>query len=1729
MTDIVGSSVSGLKIKYASQNSVDLSYEGLTGLGVTTAILTCTIGSHSASLPITITVKEAVLPDTIDAPSTYTGLVNTPLHIPRPGLLPADSDIPSDLFVYQLSLAHSFYTNGGNASGHSSAGYYLTASQPGTYLGRLTLSYNNYSIEKLVTFVFTDETGAGAGHVLSFTETEVNEVYYLNSGNTADITIDAWLADSNIGNFLQMTPKFSVNGMSGQMLSVNEIQEGISGCTVRLERPTTPGVTTFQITATIGEYSNSIPVTIEAINATLPETMETSEVFYGQVGVTLDVPRPVLKPLGTDVSAELFEFKLDVYGGGEVLGDSTSGYQALFSEPGMYNGSISMEYANIFFYKDIKFLIADENGNYPADMLSFVDESKTFTCYLTNTSQGGHVYFPFTNYTAPLGEAQMTLSNIQGTSVENLRIHENDGHGISVAFDRVLSVGETTGTLTCQIGSLSDSVDFTIEVVDVPLPTGLDMPDVVNGLVGEELIFTRPGLLPADTGMDPAIFDFYIDVHNMWYYENETGFITWAEEPGYYPATAFMYNSNLRLSKSFIIAISDANGNVPGSPFNFSDSSLDATLFLNGQSDRYTVYYVYQYNDLSNFGTGVWTLGDINGDSVDGIWLDSNTNAYAVGVRYGDIMKPGLTTATLTYTLGDFSDTIPVSITVSDAPIPTGIDMPSTYEGTIGDTLHLPQPGLLPVDSPLNASDFSTRLEINGESLYFQEDGVDFVLTQAGYLTGTIYMSYGNIYLQKTISFEIKDESGVVPGSRIGFVDDLVERTFYYEGESEQISVDVSLINNPAAYGSPVYTVTDIQGSSIKNFVVESDDGNTFVWINALVTGFGETRAVLNCTVGPYTASVPLLIHVPEVVLPTGLDVADFFTGTVNQDIIIQRPGLLPAGQEFNPDDFWLEVSAVLPNWESQNIGEVSEDGSHVSVKFDKPGYHPAMIIMGYENVVLSKNIYFEIADANGTVPGDLYTFSQTSIEKTYYLGTDNRYIHGVTLTKILPSLGDGIWSLKKLDAGAPTLLASHWVDREQTSESYNLTIPKEVTQGTYRYEITCVLDGKSTIIPLTLTVSNLTPASVSYPQTVFTFREDEWFTIPELTFNPGDTGIDASGYEFFVAADSKFWDNSVKQDEYTYKVFEPGYYNIIPMLSGDDDSYSVDVMLIITAADGTLPAGSPLEFTNESKSLVIDYPFSKDLKYSFSLKKGMPGLGEPQYTITPLSGTAVSASIPEQISAAYFCTVDFEALQDTGESTFQLTVSAGGVTDTMTITVKVSNATLPTAFAPLQTHYDLQTGQTLSIARPGLLPEGTGISQDEFEYSLYIHDASPAEMSVDNEQEKVITFTRAGYYSATLSMSFNNTYLQQKLTFTVTDPGATPPPPVLISDIAFHKTEHTLEIGKSALLDIEIQPINPSNPNLLLKTDDETIVKYDAFRNLFTALRPGTVTVTASAQDGSGVSATCTITVPSVTYDMSQVAWTTTTAFNFDGTEKTVELTGLPAGVTATYTGNTATEIGTYTASVELTYENPAFVGPTFADLPWEITEPVVPTRAKPKITKVEAVSASALKLTWGRVAGASGYNVYVSARPNDSYTLLKSTTALSLSITRLKAGTRYFYKVEAYDLIGGVQYVSSPMSSWAAGVPLARPAITSITSPSARRITLTWNKSAGAGGWQVMFATSAKGPWKVVRTIFVTNASFAGLKSGSTFYFKIRPYKKYYAYAYFGPESPVRYVKVK
>lgn len=101
-------------------------------------------------------------------------------------------------------------------------------------------------------------------------------------------------------------------------------------------------------------------------------------------------------------------------------------------------------------------------------------------------------------------------------------------------------------------------------------------------------------------------------------------------------------------------------------------------------------------------------------------------------------------------------------------------------------------------------------------------------------------------------------------------------------------------------------------------------------------------------------------------------------------------------------------------------------------------------------------------------------------------------------------------------------------------------------------------------------------------------------------------------------------------------------------------------------------------------------------------------------------------------------------------------------------------------------------------------------------------------------------------------------------------------------------------------------------------------------------------------------------------------------------------------------------------------------------------------------KVTGVKAAASSktTAKLTWKKVANASGYRIYLYNTSTKKYKRIKtfsSNAKLSYKLTGLKAGKTYKYKVRAYKKVNGVMYwgtssAAATLKMAAKGTPVAQ-----------------------------------------------------------------------------------------
>ena len=168
------------------------------------------------------------------------------------------------------------------------------------------------------------------------------------------------------------------------------------------------------------------------------------------------------------------------------------------------------------------------------------------------------------------------------------------------------------------------------------------------------------------------------------------------------------------------------------------------------------------------------------------------------------------------------------------------------------------------------------------------------------------------------------------------------------------------------------------------------------------------------------------------------------------------------------------------------------------------------------------------------------------------------------------------------------------------------------------------------------------------------------------------------------------------------------------------------------------------------------------------------------------------------------------------------------------------------------------------------------------------------------------------------------------------------------------------------------------------------------------------------------------------------------------------------------------------------------------------DFTIEVLPGKTS-KITSTE--SDSAVKLTWNKVKGATGYRVYLYNTKTKKYEKAGDTTGTSYTVKKLKSGTTYKLAVKAYTKVGKKVYWASSYTEITTATKPAAPAVK--TKAGSKKVTLSWEKVRGATGYQI-YMMNSEGKFEKIATTKELKYVKTGLKKGSTYSFRVRAYKK-------------------
>lgn len=169
-----------------------------------------------------------------------------------------------------------------------------------------------------------------------------------------------------------------------------------------------------------------------------------------------------------------------------------------------------------------------------------------------------------------------------------------------------------------------------------------------------------------------------------------------------------------------------------------------------------------------------------------------------------------------------------------------------------------------------------------------------------------------------------------------------------------------------------------------------------------------------------------------------------------------------------------------------------------------------------------------------------------------------------------------------------------------------------------------------------------------------------------------------------------------------------------------------------------------------------------------------------------------------------------------------------------------------------------------------------------------------------------------------------------------------------------------------------------------------------------------------------------------------------------------------------------------------------------------------------KPTLKAAESVDFNAIKVTWKKVDGASGYYVYRKADGEKYFKQIaevngnKTFTSTDLSAT---TGVKYQYTVRAYRNRNGKPYAGLYDSKGVTATACTKaPTIKSGVSTVSDKLKLTWSKVNGATGYNVYRKLENDKSYKLIKTINGNgNVEFtdSGLKCGVKYYYRVNGFR--------------------
>ena len=311
--------------------------------------------------------------------------------------------------------------------------------------------------------------------------------------------------------------------------------------------------------------------------------------------------------------------------------------------------------------------------------------------------------------------------------------------------------------------------------------------------------------------------------------------------------------------------------------------------------------------------------------------------------------------------------------------------------------------------------------------------------------------------------------------------------------------------------------------------------------------------------------------------------------------------------------------------------------------------------------------------------------------------------------------------------------------------------------------------------------------------------------------------------------------------------------------------------------------------------------------------------------------------------------------------------------------------------------------------------------------------------------------------------------------------------------------------------------------PAVTVKSGSATLVEGTDYTKAYSNnTNAGTASVAVTGKGNYQGTVTKTFTIAKAAQSITAKAAAATVSV---GKTTTVTVTGAKGGVT--YSSSNAA-LAAVTTAGKVTAKKVGSVNITVkaaATANYNAASKTVAIKVVPAATKTlkAANLAKGIKLTWAKVAGASGYIIY----RNNKKVKTVGGPAVTWSDTGANSnGTKYVYKVFAKASTG-----TSTLSKSVTIYRVARPAVSSVKNSASKKMTVKWGKNAKATGYQIQY--SLKKNFSGAKTVNVAKAAtvskdIGGLQKGKTYYVRIKTDKKVGKVKYESVWSTAKTVKI-